>query len=77
MSEEEIINVLSYQLNMKNTDVYTPINYDAIQGLLDLYNKQKEEIKYWRDNFYKQQKEIEYLKGYTKVTGRVGGMTSE
>ena len=25
----------------------------------------------------KQQKEIEYLKGYTKVTGRVGGMTSE
>ena len=25
----------------------------------------------------RQQKEIEYLKGYTKVTGRVGGMTSE
>lgn len=25
----------------------------------------------------KQQKEIEYLKGYTKVTGRIGGMTSE
>lgn len=25
----------------------------------------------------KQQKEIEYLKGYTKVIGRVGGMTSE
>lgn len=25
----------------------------------------------------KQQKEIEYLKGYTKVSGRVGGKTSE
>ena len=45
MSEEEIIKVLNYQLNMKGTDVYAPINYDAIQGLLDLYNKQKEEIK--------------------------------
>lgn len=45
MTEEEIIKLLNYQTNMKGTDVYTPINYDAIQGLLDLYNKQKEEIK--------------------------------
>lgn len=29
------------------------------------------------DLIKKQQKEIKELKGYTKVTGRVGGMTSE
>lgn len=44
LSEEEIIKVLSYQLSMKDTDVYTPINYEAIQGLLDLYIKQQKEI---------------------------------
>lgn len=44
MSEEEIIKTLNYQLKMKDTDVYTPINYDAIQGLLDLYYKQQKEI---------------------------------
>ena len=36
----------------------------------DLCNKQQKEIK-------ELQKEIEYLKGNTKVIGRVGGMTSE
>lgn len=54
MNEEEIIKTLNYQLKMKDTDVYTPINYDAIQGLLDLYYKQQKEIE-------KQQEQIEKL----------------
>lgn len=76
MTEEEIIKVLNYQLNMKGTDVYTPINYDAIQGLLDIYNKQKEELERLKnaeeysklgketllDTIHKQEKEIEELK---------------
>ena len=31
MNEKEAIRTLGYQLNMKNTDVYTPINYEAIE----------------------------------------------
>ncbi len=49
MNEEEIIKTLNYQLKMKDTDVYTPINYDAIQGLLDLYTKQQKEIEKLKD----------------------------
>ena len=45
MSEEELIKVITYKLNMKNTDVYAPILYEEIQGLLDLYNKEKEKNK--------------------------------
>ena len=42
MSEEEIIKIIKYMLKNKNTDINVIINYEAIQGLLDLYNKEKE-----------------------------------
>ncbi len=45
MSEEEIIKIIKYMLENKNTDVNVIINYDAIQGLLDLYNNEKEKEK--------------------------------
>ena len=44
MSEEEIIKIIKYMLENKNTDINVIINYEAIQGLLDLYIKQQKEI---------------------------------
>ena len=43
MNEKEAIRTLGYQLNMENTDVYTPINYEAIEIVLNLLEK-KEKI---------------------------------
>lgn len=48
LSEDEIIEVITYKLNMKNTDVYAPILYDEIQSLLNLYKTQKEELEYYK-----------------------------
>ncbi len=69
MSEEDIVKIITYMLNMQNTDVNIIVNYEAIKGLLELYKKQQKEIKhqrqqkkYWRDNFYEQQKEIKKYK---------------
>ena len=42
MNEEEIIKILNYQLSAKNTDINVIPNWEAIQGLLDLYQKEKE-----------------------------------
>ena len=43
MNKEEAMKVLGYQLNMKDTDVYTPINYEAIETVLsELEKKDKE-----------------------------------
>ena len=39
MTDKEAIGVLGYQLNMRNTDVYTPINYEAIETVLNLLEK--------------------------------------
>ena len=36
MSEEEILRVLNYQLNMKDTDVYTYINWEALERNLEV-----------------------------------------
>ena len=44
MREEEIIKIIKYMLENKNTDINVIINYEAIQGLLDLYTKQQKEI---------------------------------
>ena len=44
MSDEEIIKIIKYMLENKNTDINVIINYEAIQGLLDLYTKQQKEI---------------------------------
>ena len=42
MSDEEIIKIIKYMLENKNTDINVIINYEAIQGLLDLYQEEKE-----------------------------------
>ena len=39
MNEDLAVSVLGYQLNMKDTDVYTPINYDAIEAILKAYKR--------------------------------------
>lgn len=44
MSEEEIIKIIKYMLENRNTDINVIINYEAIQGLLNLYTKQQEKI---------------------------------
>lgn len=46
MTEEEIIDILENVIIFKNTsDKFTDLDLNAIQGLLDLYNKQKEKLK--------------------------------
>ena len=44
MNKEEAMKVLGYQLNMKDTDVYTPINYEAIDTVLNELEKKEAEI---------------------------------
>ena len=39
MQIEEAKKVLGYQLNMKDTDVYAPINYEAIDTVLNELEK--------------------------------------
>ena len=57
MSEEKLIKYLEYILdcleNTGNVTLYAETQKEEIKGLLDLYNKQKEEIDY-----YKKQNEI-------------------
>lgn len=54
MTDKEAIGVLGYQLNMRNTDVYTPINYEAIETVLSLIQTQQEEINdlKWKNEIY-------------------------
>lgn len=49
MSEEEIIKIIKYMLENKNTDINVIINYEAIQGLLDLYTKQQKELEDYKN----------------------------
>lgn len=44
MNKEEAMKVLGYQLNMKDTDVYTPINYEAIETVLNELEKKDKVI---------------------------------
>lgn len=44
MQIEEAKKVLGYQLNMKDTDVYTPINYEAIDTVLNELERYKQLI---------------------------------
>lgn len=46
MQIEKAKKVLGYQLNMKDTDVYTPINYESIETVL---NELEEQNKYLED----------------------------
>ena len=52
MSEEEIIKIIKYMLENRNTDINVIINYEAIQGLLNLYTKKQEKIEDYK-NFKK------------------------
>lgn len=55
MNKEEAMKVLGYQLNMKDTDVYTPINYEAIETVLNELEKKdtviNEAISYMEETF--------------------------
>lgn len=42
MGIDEAIKILNYQIEMKNTDVYAPINYDAIETIINEYNNLKQ-----------------------------------
>lgn len=42
MDIDEAIKILNYQIKMKDTDVYTPINYDAIETIINEYNNLKQ-----------------------------------
>ena len=57
MNEEEIIKIIKYMLENKNTDINVIINYEAIKGLLDLYNKEKEKNKELSNSYDKLAKE--------------------
>jgi hypothetical protein len=53
MSEEEIIEYIKGYLELDG-DFISERTYKAIAGLLDLYNKQKEEIEYYKDELEKE-----------------------
>lgn len=59
LSEEEIINIIENVLSNKEIGLLeaTDTFYQAIQGLLDLYQKEKEEIK----KLIKRNKELEEI----------------
>ena len=79
MSEEEIIERVNFVITNRDCN-YTEKDYMAIECLLDLYNKQKEEIERLKnaeeyaklgketllDTIHKQQEEIERLKNDKK-----------
>ena len=44
MELEEAIKILKYQLANRNTDVYTPINYEAMEVVLNRLTKQDKMI---------------------------------
>lgn len=44
MTEQEAIKILEYQINMKNEDVYTPINYEAIETVLSMLKEKDRQI---------------------------------
>lgn len=93
MSEEENIAIKTLkEVASDNFDTLgDDISPKMAQNILNVINNQQKEIErldyelvreeqytdFYKDLCNKQQKEIEELKGYTKVTGRVGGMTSE
>lgn len=63
MTEEEIIDILENVYIFKNTsDKFTDLDLNAIQGLLDLYNKQKETIINQERIIMEQEKEINKYK---------------
>lgn len=74
MSEEKLIKYLEYILdcleNTGNVTLYADTQKEKIQGLLDLYNKQKEEIQSLTnqlDFIGEQNKYIEELKQLLEV----------
>lgn len=68
MSEEEIIEIVKYQIKIVDKKGFCYIGKKALQGLLDLCNKQKEEIKELNKEFalnteiHKRDEEIKELK---------------
>lgn len=77
MSEEEIIDILENVFIFKNTsDKFTDLDLNAIKGLLDLYNKQKQELDSVKEIYYTQS-EVEQLANGIRVLGTNPDITTE
>lgn len=65
MELEEAIKILKYQLANRNTDIYTPINYDAMEVVLNQLDSLKFKYQARKDRtdtiIKKQEKMIEYM----------------
>lgn len=61
MTEQEAIKILEYQINMKNEDVYTPINYEAIETVLSMLKENSAEIEKKNTELAEKNAEIEKL----------------
>ena len=59
--EQEAIKILEYQINMKNEDVYTPINYEAIETVLSMLKENSAEIEQKNTELAEKNAEIERL----------------
>ena len=64
MTEQEAIKILEYQINMKNEDVYTPINYEAIETVLSMLKENSAEIEQKNTELAEKNAEIEKLKKF-------------
>lgn len=66
MNIDEAIKLLNYQIEMKDTDVYVPINYDAIKTLINEYNNLKQIEEAHRIENGKLREEISFLENEIK-----------
>ena len=73
--EQEAIKILEYQINMKNEDVYTPINYEAIETVLSMLKEKDAKIENLEEKRNNQKAELAILnekqKEMNKLTNTV------
>lgn len=77
MSEEEIIDIINDFLQLReihSTDTmsksYLSIYKEAIQCLLDLYNKEKDEVIHWKEQYHLLSRKIGVI-SENKITKRI------
>jgi hypothetical protein len=61
MTEEEIIEKIKTYLDIENDGFSGHIEPEIVQALLDLYNKQKEEIEDYKSGYFFTAKQMHYI----------------
>lgn len=75
MLDSKQIEIILNLIDKQQKEIEKLINEKNIYK--ELTKHAQDDVKIWKDLYYKKQKEIENLQGHTRVIGRVGGRTSE